>query len=98
MGRPIISTIGWPARWWPVTLEQDVLAAHARGDGAALASLYSQAADAAETVDAAAFFLTHAFVYALEFGLPSAADLNARLVAMDRALPLEFEKENAHAH
>jgi hypothetical protein len=68
-----------------------------RGDGAALAALYAQAADRADDVDAACFYLTHAFVFALEEGLPEAADLNARLVAHGRAHPIDFDKDRPHA-
>lgn len=78
-----------------MTLEDAVLDAHARGDGVALAGLYTQAADAADSVDATCFYLTHALVFALEAGLPEAATLNARLAAHGRCHP--FEKENPHA-
>ncbi len=63
-------------------LEARILAAHADGDGAALVTLYSEAAEAAGTSGAAAFFLTQAYVFALEAGLPEARPLRARLVAM----------------
>jgi len=63
-------------------LDAALLSAHKVCDGTALAQLYTQAADAAEAtgdVDATCFYLTHAYVFALEAGLPLAAILNARL-------------------
>lgn len=80
-----------------MTLDEKLRAAHARNDGTALAKLYTQAADQADNVDAECFLLTHAFVFALEAGLPEAADLNTRLVAYGRAHPVDFNKEPPHA-
>lgn len=68
-------------------LDAALLAAHASGDYAALVDLYTKAADEAETsgdIDAACFFLTHAYVFALEAGSPVAKVLHARLVAHGR--------------
>lgn len=68
-------------------LDAALLAAHAAGDGAALARLYTQAGDAAEAsgaVDAACFFLTQAYVFALAAGDPRADALHARLLAHGR--------------
>jgi hypothetical protein len=65
------------------TLDARLLAAHYAADGAALARLYAEAGARAEG-DAAAFFLTHAYVFALEAGDARAGDLHARLVAMGR--------------
>ena len=65
-------------------LNERILAGHEAGDAAALAALYSEAADAANSVDAACFFLTHAYVWALDAGDPLAADLHARLCAHGR--------------
>ena len=67
-----------------------LLAAHAENDLAALITLYTQAADAAEAedIDATCFFLTHAFIFALDLGDPRAAALNARLVAYGREVSL----------
>lgn len=79
-----------------MTLDQALLAAHQRKDGVALVTLYTQAADRADTLDASCFYLTHALVFALEWGLPEAATLNARLVAHGRCYP--FEKDFPHAH
>jgi len=72
-------------------LDRDLLAAHASGDAASLIQLYTQAADLSEMagdVDATCFYLTHAFVFALEAGAPEVALLNQRLVAHSRAHPL----------
>jgi hypothetical protein len=66
------------------TLDAQLLAAHAAGDKAALVALYRQAADAAASQDETAFFLTNAYIYALEIGHDQAAALRARLVAMGR--------------
>ena len=69
-----------------------LLAAHAAGDHATLVTLYAAEADrleAAGEIDAACFYLTQAFVFALEAGVPQARALNARLVAHGREAPLE---------
>ncbi|OIQ32958.1 MAG: hypothetical protein BM562_04050 [Alphaproteobacteria bacterium MedPE-SWcel] len=72
-------------------MEAALLAAHARRDCDALATLYAAAADRMERrgeIDATCFFLTQAFVFALEAGAERAAELNRRLVAYGRAWPL----------
>lgn len=61
-----------------------LLAAHDAGDRDALTVLYTRAADLAETDDAACFFLTQAYVYALEQGHPTQELLYARLAAHGR--------------
>ncbi|MBT8455493.1 MAG: hypothetical protein KJO15_05270 [Alphaproteobacteria bacterium] len=76
-----------PSRRVADALETALLAAHARRDLSALAELYTQAADekeAAQDIDAACFYLTHAYVFALDAGHPSAPALRARLVAYGR--------------
>lgn len=70
------------------TLEARLLAAHDRGDGAAMVALYLDAANAAPTENEQAFFLTQAHVFAMETDHPLAADLRARLVRMGRETPL----------
>ena len=68
-------------------LEARLLAAHAKADTEELISGYALAADRAEMagdIDKACFFLTHAWVFALEAGDPRAAALHARLVSEDR--------------
>lgn len=64
-------------------LDARLLAAHAAGDHAALVALYTQAAEGRDD-EAAAFFLTHAYIFALETGHPAASDLHARLKAAGR--------------
>ena len=65
-------------------LDGRLLAAHAAGDTGRLIGLYSEAADAAASPEAAAFFRTHAYVLALEAGDPRAAGLHAGLKAEGR--------------
>ena len=48
------------------SLQDRLLAAHDRDDRAALVTLYAEAADQAADTDAACFFLTHAYIFALE--------------------------------
>ena len=62
-----------------MTLDRALLDAHARDDRSALVGLYTQAADVANDRDAACFYLTHAYVFALERGDARAPDLHARL-------------------
>ncbi len=68
-------------------LNAALLEAHARGDRRALIGLYMQAAEQAEALDAACFFLTHAYVHALELGDARAGALRARLVEHGREPP-----------
>ena len=67
-------------------LDARLLAAHAAGDRVALVALYRQAADAADG-DARGFFLTQAYVFALETGHNEAADLRAALINLGREPP-----------
>ncbi|MEM7076714.1 MAG: hypothetical protein AAGA28_06245 [Pseudomonadota bacterium] len=66
------------------TLDAQMLAAHEAGDASALVRLYTLAADQTNDLDAACFYLTHAYVFALEAGAPEAAALQARLAAHGR--------------
>ncbi|MGJ8587944.1 MAG: hypothetical protein ACSHXW_07300 [Yoonia sp.] len=66
------------------TLQDLLLSAHARDDRAALIGLYTEAADAADDLDAACFYLTHAYIFALEKGDPAAERLYHRLKAHQR--------------
>lgn len=66
------------------TLDQRLLAAHAREDLQALVALYAEAADAAQDDMARGFYLTNAYVYALDRGDTRAAELHARLKALGR--------------
>lgn len=65
-------------------LDARLLAAHAAGDRATLVALYAEAADQSADADAAGFFLTHAYVWALDLGDPRAETLRARLIAQGR--------------
>ena len=68
-------------------LEREMLAAHESGDGDALVGLYAVAADQAEAsddIDSAAFFLTHAWIFALERGDARAEAIRARLASWGR--------------
>ena len=69
-------------------LDAQLLDAHAAADRVRLVTLYTQAADACRDDEAAGFYLTHAYVYALEAAAPQAEMLRARLVAMGRETPL----------
>ena len=64
-----------------------LLRAHAAGDQRALVRLYTRAADRAEAAgetDAACFYLTHAYVFALATDAAEADVLHARLKARGR--------------
>lgn len=65
-------------------LEARLLEAHAAGDGPALVQLYREAADQAADPDAAAFFLTHAWIWALDTGSPDEPVLRQRLSDLGR--------------
>jgi len=67
-----------------MTLDAQLLAAHAQDDKQALVRLYTQAADATADVDAACFYLTHAYVFALEIHDPARDALHGRLAAHGR--------------
>ncbi len=68
-------------------LDAQLLAAHEAEDTAALIWLYQQAANQATSVDAACFYLTHAYVFALEANHPDAETIRARLVTEGREPP-----------
>ena len=61
------------------SLDAELLAAHAVDDRHTLIRLYTQAAEATNDLDAACFFLTYAYIYALELGVPEAAELHRRI-------------------
>jgi len=68
-------------------LDTALIAAHEARDGSALVGLYVEAADSAEAggaIDAACFYLTQAYVFALQTGDARAAGLHARLKARGR--------------
>lgn len=63
-------------------LQRRLLAAHDVGDRLELSRLYAAAGDMADEAgdrDRAAFFLTHAWIFALEAGSATAERLHARL-------------------
>lgn len=69
------------------TIDKALLEAERTGDAKTLVRLYRQAADLHEergNIDAACFFLTHAYVFALEDGAAEAATLNQRLAQFGR--------------
>ena len=69
------------------TLQDSLLAAHATADLSALPELYRNVADQAEEagdIPRACFFLTQAWVYALDAECPMADELRARLVLHGR--------------
>lgn len=63
-------------------LDSRLLAAHATDDRKALVGLYAEAAEQAASSVARAFYLTHAYVFALETGSDMAATLRGRLVEL----------------
>ena len=65
-------------------LEALLLDAHARDDCLALVSLYREAADTAGDQAAEGFYLTHAYVFALELGHADAPALHKRLKSAGR--------------
>jgi len=65
-------------------LNARLIAAHDPVNKPALVRLYTEAADSANDIDAACFFLTHAYVFALDAGHPDARTLHARLKAHGR--------------
>lgn len=70
-----------------VKLDNRMLTAHDTGDIAALVQLYQQAAVLQETKgndEAACFYLTHAYVFALEQGDVAATELHNRLKVFGR--------------
>ena len=74
-------------------LDKRLLHAHERHDLPELVKLYSLAAEKADREKddtAACFYLTHAFVFALESGAPEALHLNESLAERGRAKRLEF--------
>lgn len=66
------------------TLHAALLSAHKAGDGTAMVGLYLQAANETSDTDEEMFFLTHAYIFALEQGDDRAPDIRARLTAAGR--------------
>lgn len=65
-------------------LDRALLEAHAAHDKHRLVTLYRAAAEGANSVDAACFYLTHAYVFALDAGHPLADELHRQLLAHGR--------------
>ncbi|MEM7471149.1 MAG: hypothetical protein AAF340_07335 [Pseudomonadota bacterium] len=65
-------------------LDTRLRAAHESGDRSILIGLYCEAAEMSSDAEATGFYLTHAYVFALESGDPRAADLKKQLVSMGR--------------
>ena len=65
-------------------LDALLLDAHEAGDHRALIGLYSKAAQQAKTQEAACFYLTHAYIFALEQGDPRAVSLHQDLKSRGR--------------
>lgn len=63
----------------PDALNQAILDAHAKDDRPGLVGLYSMAADQTEDTDTACFFLTQAYVFALEANHADTASLKKQL-------------------
>jgi len=68
----------------PQSLHDALLAAHIARDSPRMVALYTQAADQADGLDEEMFFLTHAYIFALETGDDTAPGLRARLAAAGR--------------
>lgn len=69
-------------------LDARLLEAHASSDARALVSLYQEAAAATEDSVRSAFYLTHAYIFALEIGHPDAPAMRQRLIDAGRESPL----------
>ena len=65
-------------------LDTRLLSAHARGDRDALITLYMEASEAATNDVASGFYLTRAYVFALEAGDARAEGLAQKLRAQGR--------------
>ena len=61
-----------------------LIAAHEAEDRVLLVRLYTQAADDADDVEAECFYLTQAYVFALQTGDAGADDLHRRLMGHGR--------------
>lgn len=70
-------------------LNAQLLAAHTADDKTGLIALYTLAANQSETVDEACFFLTHAYVFALEIGDHRSIDLRHELALHGRETPTD---------
>ncbi|MEM9733862.1 MAG: hypothetical protein AAF903_10325 [Pseudomonadota bacterium] len=72
-------------------LDVALLAAHERNDKQALVRLYREAArQHGDDEDRAAFYLTHAYIFALDCGAPEAEVLNRQLAEQGREVLQTF--------
>ena len=70
-------------------LDQDLIRAHQANDLDKLVELYQQAADDSfgrNDIDAGCFYLTHAYIFALECNHPNACLIHSRLVYYGREM------------
>ena len=67
-----------------MSLHNAILAAHAAGDHRGLVTLYRQAAEGAVGAKETGFFLTQAYVFALETGHSDAPELHQALCGLGR--------------
>jgi hypothetical protein len=68
-------------------INADLLVAHARGDKPALVRLYLRAGEhmlSLGDIDAGCFYMTHAYIFALDCGDESVAEIHQILVAHGR--------------
>lgn len=65
-------------------LDQRLLDAHARDDRMALVQLYKDASSVSNSEDAKYFYLTHAYIFALDTGHPLTSELHALLKTAGR--------------
>ena len=70
-----------------IDLDKALTEAHQSGDKAALVALYRNAADSSDNQDDRAFFLTHAYIFALEIGDPASQHLKSQLALLGRETP-----------
>jgi len=69
------------------SLNEKLIQAHQENNLTDLVNLYTRAADASEQagdIDAACFYWTHAYVFALDVGSEQATDLHRRLLQYGR--------------
>lgn len=67
-----------------ISLDQQLLAAHEDNDMALLVELYQQAAEQASDDEAKYFYMTHAYIFALDTNHPDIPALKSALVAAGR--------------
>ena len=76
--------MGHELQWWSSALHEQLLLAHASDHRQSLVDLYIKAADAADAEndqDAARFYLTQAYVFALDTGSDKCDELRDQLSA-----------------